>query len=118
MSNHFINLGFRSLDKRLQATVGKHAVGDQLSFADICVVPQVNLYILAFNNDISGLQRRRVSYSNLLIIGFFVLEPMPASTSTSTQRSNAFLNRPLNWTLFGRRIRITKKASHASSDFN
>lgn len=41
MSNHFINLGFRSLEKRLQATVGKHAVGDQLSFADVCIVPQV-----------------------------------------------------------------------------
>lgn len=41
MSNHFINLGFRSLEKRLQQTAGKHAVGDQLSLADVCIVPQV-----------------------------------------------------------------------------
>ncbi|KAI6192150.1 putative maleylacetoacetate isomerase 2 isoform X2 [Aphelenchoides bicaudatus] len=46
--NHFINLGFRSLDKRLKATVGKHAVGDQLTFADVCVVPQVYNGVVAY----------------------------------------------------------------------
>jgi maleylacetoacetate isomerase len=41
MSNHFVILGLQALEKRLQKTSGKFAVGDQLSFADVCIVPQV-----------------------------------------------------------------------------
>jgi glutathione S-transferase len=46
MSNYFINLGFQSLEKRLQKSAGRYAVGDRLSFADICIVPQVISLVL------------------------------------------------------------------------
>uniref|UniRef100_A0A1I7SFI7 maleylacetoacetate isomerase n=1 Tax=Bursaphelenchus xylophilus TaxID=6326 RepID=A0A1I7SFI7_BURXY len=38
----FIERGFETLEKRLQKTAGKFAVGDQLSLADVCIPPQVH----------------------------------------------------------------------------
>uniref|UniRef100_A0A669D3S0 maleylacetoacetate isomerase n=1 Tax=Oreochromis niloticus TaxID=8128 RepID=A0A669D3S0_ORENI len=40
-SQHFINRGFQALEPILKQTAGKYCVGDEISMADICLVPQV-----------------------------------------------------------------------------
>ncbi|TCB67533.1 maleylacetoacetate isomerase [Acinetobacter sp. ANC 4178] len=38
---HWIKLGFRSLEQQLQHSNGEYCFGEQLSFADCCLIPQV-----------------------------------------------------------------------------
>ena len=40
-NRHWIGNGFRAIEARLAAIAGCHAVGDQITLADICLVPQV-----------------------------------------------------------------------------
>lgn len=40
-AHHHLNEGFTSLEKRLQRTAGRFCVGDDVSIADCCLVPQV-----------------------------------------------------------------------------
>jgi len=40
-NRHWIGIGFGALEARLAAIAGRHAVGDQVTLADICLVPQV-----------------------------------------------------------------------------
>nr|XP_046268685.1 maleylacetoacetate isomerase isoform X2 [Scatophagus argus] len=40
-SQHFIDRGFQALEPILKQTAGKYCVGDEISMADICLVPQV-----------------------------------------------------------------------------
>ncbi|XP_059209259.1 maleylacetoacetate isomerase isoform X4 [Centropristis striata] len=40
-AQHFINRGFQALEPILKQTAGKYCVGDEISMADICLVPQV-----------------------------------------------------------------------------
>ncbi|XP_051725397.1 maleylacetoacetate isomerase isoform X2 [Ctenopharyngodon idella] len=40
-AQHFINRGFGALEPILKQTAGKYCVGDEISMADICLVPQV-----------------------------------------------------------------------------
>ncbi|CAN9502178.1 unnamed protein product [Ophioblennius macclurei] len=40
-SQHFIDRGFQALEPILKETAGKYCVGDEVSMADICLVPQV-----------------------------------------------------------------------------
>ncbi|XP_070835310.1 maleylacetoacetate isomerase isoform X2 [Chaetodon trifascialis] len=40
-SQHFIDRGFKALEPILKQTAGKYCVGDEISMADICLVPQV-----------------------------------------------------------------------------
>ncbi|KAK5614443.1 Glutathione S-transferase zeta-1 [Crenichthys baileyi] len=40
-AQHFINRGFQALEPILKQTSGKYCVGDEISMADICLVPQV-----------------------------------------------------------------------------
>ncbi|XP_047467050.1 maleylacetoacetate isomerase isoform X1 [Mugil cephalus] len=40
-SHHFIDRGFEALEPILKQTAGKYCVGDEISMADICLVPQV-----------------------------------------------------------------------------
>ncbi|WP_038174380.1 maleylacetoacetate isomerase [Vibrio pacinii] len=39
--SHWVELGFEALEKRLQTTHGHYCVGDDVSLADVCLVPQV-----------------------------------------------------------------------------
>ncbi|XP_064403388.1 maleylacetoacetate isomerase-like isoform X3 [Halichondria panicea] len=39
---HWITKGFDSLELVLQKTAGKYCVGDEVTMADVCLVPQVN----------------------------------------------------------------------------
>jgi len=39
--HHFINKGFQNLEKILEGTAGKYCVGDEVTMADLCLVPQV-----------------------------------------------------------------------------
>eukprot|EP00005_Dracoamoeba_jomungandri_P001276 CAMPEP_0174253054 /NCGR_PEP_ID=MMETSP0439-20130205/2445_1 /TAXON_ID=0 /ORGANISM="Stereomyxa ramosa, Strain Chinc5" /LENGTH=213 /DNA_ID=CAMNT_0015333861 /DNA_START=19 /DNA_END=660 /DNA_ORIENTATION=- len=38
---HWITLGFEALEKILERTSGKYCVGDEVTMADLCLVPQV-----------------------------------------------------------------------------
>ncbi|MGH6822979.1 MAG: maleylacetoacetate isomerase [Methylocella sp.] len=40
-NRHWIATGFGAIEARLKALAGRHAVGDQITLADICLVPQV-----------------------------------------------------------------------------
>ncbi|XP_026209523.1 maleylacetoacetate isomerase isoform X2 [Anabas testudineus] len=40
-AQHFIERGFQALEPMLKQTAGKYCVGDEISMADICLVPQV-----------------------------------------------------------------------------
>lgn len=40
-AQHFINRGFEALEPILKKTAGTYCVGDEVSMADICLVPQV-----------------------------------------------------------------------------
>ncbi|TDG98781.1 hypothetical protein EPR50_G00204030 [Perca flavescens] len=40
-AQHFIDRGFQALEPILKQTAGKYCVGDEISMADICLVPQV-----------------------------------------------------------------------------
>ena len=40
-NRHWIGIGFGAIEARLAAIAGRHAVGDQVTLADICLVPQV-----------------------------------------------------------------------------
>ncbi|XP_019721030.1 maleylacetoacetate isomerase [Hippocampus comes] len=40
-AQYFINRGFEALEPLLKQTAGKYCVGDEISMADICLVPQV-----------------------------------------------------------------------------
>ncbi|KAL4613154.1 maleylacetoacetate isomerase isoform X1 [Arapaima gigas] len=40
-AQHFITRGFVALESLLKQTAGKYCVGDEISMADICLVPQV-----------------------------------------------------------------------------
>ncbi len=40
-SRHWIGRGFAAIEARLVGVAGRHAVGDQITLADICLVPQV-----------------------------------------------------------------------------
>lgn len=38
---HWINSGFRALEEKLSTSAGKYCVGDEVSMADCCLLPQV-----------------------------------------------------------------------------
>lgn len=40
-NRHWIAIGFGAIEARLALTAGRHAVGSEISLADICLVPQV-----------------------------------------------------------------------------
>ena len=40
-NRHWIGIGFGAIEARLVAISGRHAVGDEVTLADICLVPQV-----------------------------------------------------------------------------
>ena len=40
-NRHWIGTGFCAIEARLAAIAGRHAVGDEITLADICLVPQV-----------------------------------------------------------------------------
>jgi maleylacetoacetate isomerase len=40
-NRHWIGIGFEAIESRLASTAGRHALGNAISLADICLVPQV-----------------------------------------------------------------------------
>lgn len=40
-SHHWMNLGFAAIEKQLQSSAGDFCFGDEVTMADICLVPQV-----------------------------------------------------------------------------
>lgn len=40
-AQHWINRGFKAVEKLLSQSAGKYCVGDEITFADCCLIPQV-----------------------------------------------------------------------------
>lgn len=40
-NRHWITAGFDAVERRLEQTAGRHSVGDTITLADVCLVPQV-----------------------------------------------------------------------------
>ncbi|KAI6232462.1 Maleylacetoacetate isomerase [Aphelenchoides besseyi] len=40
-ADNFISRGFKALEKQLERTAGKYAIGDKLTLVDLCIPPQV-----------------------------------------------------------------------------
>ncbi|MDG4870995.1 glutathione binding-like protein, partial [Guyparkeria sp. 1SP6A2] len=38
---HWIAVGFRAIEEKLTISAGQYCIGDALSLADICLIPQV-----------------------------------------------------------------------------
>jgi len=52
-AQNVINQGFTTLEKRLQRTAGKYCVGDDVSIADCCLVPQVYNAVTKFEMELT-----------------------------------------------------------------
>ncbi|CAB0013219.1 unnamed protein product [Nesidiocoris tenuis] len=58
-AQHWITRGFRAVEKLLSSTAGKYCVGDEITLADCCLIPQVFsarsfLYIIFKNNELDA----------------------------------------------------------------
>lgn len=62
--------GFAALEQMLQLSAGKYCVGDQVSFADCCLVPQV-ANLTRFGIDIKRYPVAQRVYENLIILEAF-----------------------------------------------
>ncbi len=40
-SHHWMNIGFKAIEKQLESSAGEFCFGDEVTMADICLVPQV-----------------------------------------------------------------------------
>ncbi|VVC87672.1 unnamed protein product [Leptidea sinapis] len=50
-AQHWITRGFRAVEKLLSSIAGKYCVGDEITLADCCLVPQVPRRPKAFSNN-------------------------------------------------------------------
>lgn len=61
---HWVEVGFEALEKRLIVSSGEFCIGDEVSIADVCLVPQV-YNALRFGVDISQFSSIDRLYNNL-----------------------------------------------------
>ncbi|KAG8448979.1 hypothetical protein GDO86_015882 [Hymenochirus boettgeri] len=74
-AQHFITRGFQALEKILENTAGRFCVGDQVTIADLCLVPQVT-NAERFNLDIAPYPTiSRINKSLLQLPAFQVSHP-------------------------------------------
>ncbi|KAH9287545.1 hypothetical protein KI387_031662, partial [Taxus chinensis] len=50
-AKHYIERGFNALEKLLKNVAGKYCIGDQITLADVFLVPQVSGAVGRFNVD-------------------------------------------------------------------
>lgn len=67
---HWINIGFQSLEQQLIQSNGKFCFGDNATFADCCLVPQV-YNALRFDIDISAFPKIKSIYQHCSAIDAF-----------------------------------------------
>lgn len=68
---HWIEVGFQSLEKRLAKTAGKYCYGDQITAADLCLIPQV-YNANRFNVDLSPFPNIQKINDNCLQLEAFI----------------------------------------------
>ncbi|EJI85978.1 MULTISPECIES: maleylacetoacetate isomerase [Alishewanella] len=69
---HWLTLGFNALEQKLQQTAGQYCYGDDVSLADLCLVPQV-YNALRFNLDLSRYPLISRIYQHCLQLAAFAL---------------------------------------------
>ncbi|WP_423185799.1 maleylacetoacetate isomerase [Alishewanella sp. d11] len=69
---HWLTTGFTALEQRLSQTAGQYCFGDQLSLADICLVPQV-YNALRFNLDLQNYPTIQRIYQHCQQLAAFAL---------------------------------------------
>ena len=93
-AQHWITRGFRAVEKLLSACAGKYCVGDEITLADCCLVPQVfnaRRYVslrnsfanpdifasLWYLNDIAeSLSCKRLGYSNSILSNLYLYKSL------------------------------------------
>lgn len=68
--HHWVSKAFTTFEARLQSTAGRFCVGDEVTLADICLVPQV-YNALRFNVDLSPYPKLMTVYENLNVLPAF-----------------------------------------------
>ena len=68
---HWLRQGFAALEQRLALTAGQYCVGDQVTLADLCLVPQV-YNALRFAVDLTPYPQIQKVYQQCLLLPAFV----------------------------------------------
>lgn len=68
---HWVQLGFQSIEAQLQASNGKFCFGDQATFADCCLIPQV-YNAKRFNLDLSQFPKIEAIYQHCNSLDAFI----------------------------------------------
>lgn len=69
--NNYLSKGFQAIEATLEKTSGKFCVGDDISIADICLVPQV-YSANRFNVDLTQFPNVRRVYAELETVPAFI----------------------------------------------
>lgn len=73
--HHYIHKGFEALEEILKKTAGQHCIGDAVTVADCCLVPQV-FGALRFGVDLEKYREiRRLNENSLKLEAFQLAEP-------------------------------------------
>ncbi len=67
---HWLRQGFAALEQRLALTAGQYCVGDQVTLADLCLVPQV-YNALRFAVDLTPYPQIQKVYQHCLLLSAF-----------------------------------------------
>lgn len=68
---HWLRQGFAALEQRLALTAGQYCVGDKVTLADLCLVPQV-YNALRFAVDLTPYPQIQKVYQHCLLLAAFV----------------------------------------------
>jgi maleylacetoacetate isomerase len=72
---HWLTLGFGALEQKLQQTAGQYCYGNDVSLADLCLVPQV-YNALRFNVDLNPYPLiRQINHNSLQLAAFALATP-------------------------------------------
>ncbi|CAG8522530.1 8520_t:CDS:2, partial [Racocetra fulgida] len=70
-AKHFITIGFEGVEKQLEKTSGKYCVGDEVTLADVCLLPQVYNATMRFGVDMKKFPRIQSIADNLYKLDAF-----------------------------------------------
>ncbi len=68
-----IERGFSAIEKLLENTMGNYCIGDNVSLADCCLIPQYYNAIVHFKISSEKFTKINIVYSNLQKLPFFVM---------------------------------------------